>query len=664
MVILNPAKSIKLYAPTTMRLICGLFHLDGSPAEKQLLRSMAAQMAVAGFRPGLGLWLEGPVGLAVLDFSVRGAVVLPDTGTSIMAADVRLDATDALAEVAGCDGIPQDDAVIGAAVESWGGAGLDRVLGDFAFASWDRDAQVLTCGRDVFGVRPFAYVHKPGKLFAFASFPKGLHGAGVVPKRLDETALARHINRNLVADDSLIAGINRLPAAHYLEVSRDRFSLERYWQPDPALVGTNRCSAEEAARELRRLLTEAVACRLPKRGTAGAHLSGGLDSSAIAVLAARRLAETGDRLRAYSFLDRQRNDIVLEDESAFVQSVLERESNIDWTPVRPPVGFGLLDGPMDSDRVVSLLPDQPENALGAQAQAAGVDLLLSGWGGDECVTFNGESVLTDLFLQGRWRKLLREVAAISRERDWPKARIIRTYVLSRLWQKLIPPALAPRLGRMIGLKPKINSYLHATLTQDQQERFAEPLQLMREKFGGRRRIMSPHIALQAEVLAAFGARQGLAYAFPMLDRRLVEFALSLPSELFLRDGFGRRVFRDAMIGVLPDRVRLRHIKLQQFPSRGVDIAASKQVLLVKIDAFETIAAVRDTIDLALLRREIEAFPSPERYYEYARQGQLPPEAPRMLAVIHALTTAAYIAEHGGGQVANDALKAEGEGAAA
>ena len=57
-----------------------------------------------------------------------------------------------------------------------------------------------------------------------------------------------------------------------------------------------------------------------------------------------------------------------------------------------------------------------------------------------------------------------------------------------------------------------------------------------------RLMTSPHIAERAEDWAQTGARHGLAFVFPLLDRRVVEFALSLPSELFLRGGFRRRPF--------------------------------------------------------------------------------------------------------------------------
>jgi asparagine synthase (glutamine-hydrolysing) len=63
-----------------------------------------------------------------------------------------------------------------------------------------------------------------------------------------------------------------------------------------------------------------------------------------------------------------------------------------------------------------------------------------------------------------------------------------------------------------------------------------------------------------------GSLDGLAFAFPLLDRRVVEFALSLPSELFVRGGFRRRPFRDAMAGVLPESV-LTAPKVSTVPRR-------------------------------------------------------------------------------------------------
>jgi asparagine synthase (glutamine-hydrolysing) len=632
-----------------MRLICGIFQLDGADASEALLRKMIGQMYVLRLRPGVSLWRDGPVGLAVLDFSARDghAPALPQSGASIVAADVRLDEPTALARTLGAAASQTDDTLLLAALDKFGPSGLDKLLGDFAFASWNRNTQRLTCARDAFGVRPLAYAHQPRKIFAFASFPKALHGSGIVPKIVDEDALLRRAVRALRFDDSLIVGIKRLAPAHFMEVSRDEISLKRYWQLNRAALGTRKCSPEDAARELRQLVDEAVKCRLPRNAETGAHLSGGLDSSTIAVLAARQLRELGRTLHAYSFLDRQRNDITLEDETEFVQAVLEQEGDIDWTPIRPPAAVQDHSQPMDVDKMIALGPDAPENQVCARAEEQGVGVILSGWGGDEASTFNGRGTLAELFLHGRWRALGREISALKRERRRPVSGIFYGEVLSYL----LPDSLIAFAKRIVGKSANLSTEFPRSLSVEARRRLAasggEGLSMAPDGRENRWRLMaSPHIAERAEVWAQTGARHGLAFAFPLLDRRVVEFSLSLPSELFLRDGFRRRPFRDAMVDVLPERVRLRHQKYTPFPSGMLVLAEQKEELIAKIGAYEKNEHVRRVIDFAYLRRLLEKFPSADQAREEMRGNDNPKAAASMIAVSHALGIAAYLEQHG------------------
>jgi asparagine synthase (glutamine-hydrolysing) len=632
-----------------MRLICGVLHLDGANASEDLLRAMAAQMDVSRLRASLRLWRDGPVGFAVLDFSAHGAPAsaLPELGASTIAADVRLDEPVALRRKLDGDAPVAEDALLLSALERFRPSGLHQVLGDFALASWNKTTQRLVCARDAFGIRPLAYVHQPGRLFAFASFPKALHGSGIVPKKIDEDALARRMVHALRADDCLVAGIQRLPPAHFIEVSREGLSLTRYWQLDRTALGRKRCSPDEAARELRRLVDEAVKCRLPRNGEIGAHLSGGLDSSAIAVLAARGLREDGRSLHAYSFLDRQRNDITLEDETEFVKAVLEQEGDIDWTPIRLPAALFERGEGMDADKMTPLRADDPENAVCTRAEEQGVGLVLSGWGGDEGATFNGRGTFAELFLRGRWRTLAREVGALKRERGFPASRIFRGEVLSYL----LPDPVMALWRRIAGRKPNLQTLLGRTLSAAASGRLAasgdKELSMAPDGRENRWRLMtSPHIAERAEVWAQTGARHGLAFAFPLLDRRVVGFSLSLPSELFLRGGFRRLPFRDAMADVLPASVRLRHQKYQPFPSSMLDIAESKDKFLAQIDAYGQNESVRRMIDLAHLRRLVEAFPPPERVREEMRGGDNPAAAASLIAAASALAAAAYLEQHG------------------
>src|SRR5690242_5710695 len=139
-----------------MQLICGIFQLDGAVASEKRLHGMVEQMNVPRLHPSLCIWRDGPVALAILDFSKRGgpASALLEQHSLIMAADVRLDEPMMLRQAVGAAAATSENALLLAALEMYGPAGLDRVLGDFAFASWNRRTHRLTCGRDALGIRP------------------------------------------------------------------------------------------------------------------------------------------------------------------------------------------------------------------------------------------------------------------------------------------------------------------------------------------------------------------------------------------------------------------------------------------------------------------------------------------------------------------------------
>ena len=467
---------------------------------------------------------------------------------------------------------------------------------------------------------------------------------------------------NVPQDNCLVAGIKQVPPAHFLDVSRETISLTRYWQLDRAKIGTRRCSPAEAAREMRRLVGEAVRCRLPQSGETGAHLSGGLDSSAIAVLAARELRQHGQRLHAYSFLDRQRNDIRLEDESEFVQEVLKQEGDIDWTPIRPPSGPPMERAPMDVDNLMSLRPEAPESQVCARAEEQGVGVILSGWGGDEGATFNGRGAFAELFLRGRWRSLVREVSALKRERGWSVPDILYREVAGYL----VPKAIVRLARRVAGKAADATEIYQRSMTIDIRHYAAVTAEGLRPAADGRenrwRLMTSPNIALRAEIWAQTGARHGVAYAFPLLDRRVVEFSLSLPSELFVRDGFRRRPFRDAMTDVLPPRVRLRHNKNIPFPSNMLILTEQKSELIARVDSYARIARVRRLIDLEHLRFLIESLPSEGAVRDQLEESDRPAAASTITAVASLLGLASYLEQHGHEEPRSSAGKDERDAA--
>lgn len=592
-----------------MRLICGIWHLDGKHVDLAMLDSMAAGMIAAGLTPEVRRSVEGNVGFAVVDFAATAsAPPAPVSHSGIMlAADRRLDTPGQLAASLDCPGADQD-ILIGKAVERWGSDAPRHLSGDFSFAHWDPEARRLLCARDMFGVRPFYYAWRPGECFAFASFPSGLHGGGLVQRTFDRVALARHLVQQQRPGEALFTGMARLPAAHCLEVSADGLAVRRYWAPDARIARRRHVTPDEAAIGLRTLLDAAVRSRLPESGNVAAHLSGGLDSSAIAILAARQLHESGRQLHAWSFLDVQRNDVVLDDETAFVQAVLEQESGIAWTAVRPPRD-DIDPGAFHSDLPLPVGPEDPDCAVCAGAAAAGAHIVLSGWGGDEAATFNGRGALAELLLKGRWRTLARECSALRRERGVSIADILRGEVIGYLLPTFWHAARSRKRGD--GLRHRLLQCLPNDIAAALGKDRDGALSMGPDAGANRTRLIgSSHIAQRCENWAAQGAQHGVAFAFPMLDRRVVEYALSLPSELFLRDGWKRRVFRDAMKGVLPDMIRERHAKATPFPALPLIMAEQKEKLAARVDEVAANDTVRTVLDVDALRAQVAALPDP------------------------------------------------------
>ena len=211
-------------------------------------------------------------------------------------ADVRLDNRDdlfaALRIPAHAHATMPDSLLIVHAYIAWGNQCLDRLLGAFAFVIWDGRTQSLFCGRDHIGLRPLIYYDTPN-IFVFASDIRALLAVDRIPEVVDNEMIVRRsmLDSHLVGR-TFFHHIHNVPPAHSMTVARDKTQATRYWFPE----NTSRLrlkSNAAYAEKMRALLTEAVHCRLRSDARVGAHLSGGLDSSAIAVLASRYLRQKG-----------------------------------------------------------------------------------------------------------------------------------------------------------------------------------------------------------------------------------------------------------------------------------------------------------------------------------------------------------------------------------
>ena len=147
------------------------------------------------------------------------------TGDLVLSADARIDNRTELIHMLdfpdSSSSIITDSELILGAYDKWGLQCPEKLLGDFAFAVWDRRRQMLFCARDHFGVKPF-YYYRDDNSFIFASEIKALLCVSTVSHRLNEVRLAEYLSS--MFDDTastFYANILRLPPAHYLSVSPD-----------------------------------------------------------------------------------------------------------------------------------------------------------------------------------------------------------------------------------------------------------------------------------------------------------------------------------------------------------------------------------------------------------------------------------------------------------
>ncbi|HSD84975.1 MAG TPA: asparagine synthase (glutamine-hydrolyzing) [Anaerolineae bacterium] len=175
-----------------------------------------------------------------------------------------------------------DTEVIMSAYAEWGARCLDRFRGMFAFAIWDTKKRTLFAGRDLFGEKPLYYAMAPTGSLLIASEIKALLASDLIIPHLDVMSVDAFLAFGYVPPDRTIyENVHTLPPGHYLEWDDHGLRIARYWY---ARFDTQQMNLDDAAVRLRELLQQAVQRQMVADVPVGAFLSGGHDSSTIVAL--------------------------------------------------------------------------------------------------------------------------------------------------------------------------------------------------------------------------------------------------------------------------------------------------------------------------------------------------------------------------------------------
>jgi asparagine synthase (glutamine-hydrolysing) len=172
--------------------------------------------------------------------------------------------------------------------EEHGAAMVERLEGMYAFAVWDARREELLVGRDRFGEKPLFYTEQGGELLFASELDALLAGMDRVPE-LDPAAVdAFFVFGYVPGPATIVHGVSQLPPGHVLRWERRsrRVHVERYWSPTDATPRSPSGAPYDLVAETGRVLDRAVRSRLSADVPLGILLSGGLDSTLLAALAA------------------------------------------------------------------------------------------------------------------------------------------------------------------------------------------------------------------------------------------------------------------------------------------------------------------------------------------------------------------------------------------
>jgi asparagine synthase (glutamine-hydrolysing) len=599
--------------------ICGILRFDGGGvAERDLARVIGAMRHLGPDRRRT--WREDGIGLGHLQLRVTqedffDAQPLQDREAALtLVADARIDNREEIAGALAIDAAAlremPDSALILHAYRKWGEDCVAHLVGDFAFAVWDAKARKLVLARDHMGQRHVMFHHAPS-FFAFATEIKGLWALGDVPRVLIEEKLG---SANLQNTDKSIAaspyeGIAGVPGGTVMTIAADGTTrTRRYWEPraDPRHEGHDEAYYVEA---YRRVLGEAVACRL-RRTTHPAALffGGGFDSTAIAALAGPVVTAQNRKFICVSSVmpadyrgtirhARRWGEICARDMPHVEMRYVTREGRDIFTVMEK--SFRAADTVTSTGGYVT---DEIRSAM----LASGARVVMDGFGGDYTLNVRNFPWLFALLRRGRLSDFLSEFRAYRRHSGLAAWRILRNEIGQYLvpakaidWRRRWRQGLQVS-GQVLPVQPRyagparsgparpttgaaMRAYLHATLVR---------LQSARSLAG----------SLQA-------AACGLEFTQPFHDKRVIELALAIPEDLWVKNGRDRHLARIALKDLYPPEFQTRQ--------RGNDdiapdfLAMVKRVeprILAEIDRMEREGRLSHHFDFPRMRRMLTQRP--------------------------------------------------------
>ena len=479
----------------------------------------------------------------------------------IVTADVVLDNRKEVMQGLGIElaDMPDGELVFRAYV-SWGEAFVKYLRGVFSIAIYDDRKQSLYLYTDHTGSRSvYYYMGEDGFYFSsiFAPILQVNPQITLCEKWITACEAARTPDMALFPEITPYEGVIQLEAGCYIKVGEQSFEKVCYWNP-----AKNRQKITfqdgQCASIFKATFRQCVKDVLRSNGEVAAMVSSGLDSTAVACLAAQYLEEEKKQLYSYTSVpegDFQSEDYgMIANESWGPEELAKKYSNIQVNLV----DCEGMDGFTKLKQLVPLLELPTKSApnmmwideIYKEASEKGCRLLLKGQFGNGTISYGKIlSLLHDKFTHFHFIQGIKELYSFGKRNGVSKKRIIKTYFRELKKKKEV-------------IDFEADSYVRRELLQKYaiNEKVAEEI---RKNGGGNLDTRSQMEAfifdkVNCAQLGAYDTRLSLIHGMlvrdPTKDKRIIELCMSLPMECFVHDGVERRLVREYMQGIVPNEI--------------------------------------------------------------------------------------------------------------
>lgn len=430
--------------------------------------------------------------------------------------------------------------------------GLKKVRGFFAFAFYDAEKDTLLIARDRFGIKPLWYFSDSDK-FAFSSELKALEEFGL-PSEINRDALFSYFHFNYIPGPATIwEGVKKLEPGCYIQITGTTISQGRYYSisSDPFSGNYN-----DAVKNVRNLLEQAVSEQLVSDVPLGCFLSGGLDSSIVAGIASSQIKN----LNTFSIGFK---DSLYFDETYFAETAAKKfKTNHHSIQLTTKDLFDVIDETLESfDEPFADSSAIAVNILSRETRKK-VTVSLSGDGADEIFGGYNKHRAELSVIQGGWKNnavafagpLTSLIKGSRNNKAFDFLRKVNRYYYGL---KLSPQ---DRYLRWAGLTDNGKQVLGLLVKKQGTLLYPESINKitgkdLNEILQADLDLVLPYDMLVKTDLMSMSRSLEIRPVF--LDHRIVEFAASLPWNFKITSGKGKIILRDAFKDILPEEVLSR-----------------------------------------------------------------------------------------------------------